>query len=129
MIVVYIFVFLVPLIFILSGILLRVYPPKYDGMYGYRSRRAYTNEDTWQYAQKCATTFLCIISTVLLVATIVILLLYGDVLFRGPDSFPIRQQVRALAILLAQTVVILLIYPYTEIRLIIKFGKHVFKQN
>ncbi|WP_452232535.1 SdpI family protein [Lacinutrix sp. MEBiC02595] len=58
---------LVGIIFILTGIIMQLFPPKkINPLYGYRTRNSMKNQNNWDFAQKYAAKLLTIIGVVLL---------------------------------------------------------------
>ncbi|WP_452228698.1 SdpI family protein [Lacinutrix sp. MEBiC02404] len=58
---------LVGIIFILTGIIMQLFPPKkINPLYGYRTRNSMKNQNNWDFTQKYAAKLLTIIGVVLL---------------------------------------------------------------
>ena len=66
---------LVGSIFIVTGVILYLYPPKkINSMYGYRSKKSMSNDDHWQFAQKYAAKMMVILGFMYFLITQLILI-------------------------------------------------------
>lgn len=67
---------LIPLSMLILGLLWRTHPPKKrNPLYGYRSRRSFSNPEAWDYAQQRAGRFFVLAGGLLLPPTLLVMLL------------------------------------------------------
>lgn len=54
-------IYIVAILFISGGIIMKVFPPKFDsGIYGFRTKKSSKNKDNWVIAQKKSSNYIII---------------------------------------------------------------------
>lgn len=71
--------FIIAIVFVFFGIMIRFFPPKKNGIYGYRTPLSMKNNDTWEVGQKIGGTSSMVLGIVIFVASILLNLMYGRV--------------------------------------------------
>ena len=100
-------VIFVPALVLLFGVLLKKRPPEPNGLFGYRTKRAMRNQETWAFAQGCLARLWIPIGAVMLAASAVVTVVFWS---RDVNVFGKAVEVTSYA----QIALMLLTIPITE---------------
>jgi len=108
-------IFMSLLMFGFGRILMQMPPDKMNYIYGYRSKMSMKNQDTWNFAQKYAGKVWVYSSLINVVISAMIVLIF--------KSTDISETVTIIFLNVIQPLILLLVFPLTEIKLRKTFNK------
>ncbi|WP_040195492.1 SdpI family protein [Candidatus Soleaferrea massiliensis] len=105
--VIFLMMYLLPLVMILLGFLLKLFPPKYDNaIFGFRSERSLSSKEMWRYAQQSFAKKSLLAGAIILVALMFVNMLW-----------PLHQPILNITAVTVSVIALVVIYVWVELEL------------